>query len=431
MKKKLIALAAASLFTLLFFGHAGADECLDCHRDKTPGAVTFWEQSAHAPAVGCTACHGDDHKQIEAGEAKVDSKVCGRCHATALQQHENSRHGMGLHSGWGCTRKLPNRPQSECLFCHEEGSTLPISEVECSRFLKQSPEMGALGCNRCHEVESSCATCHTNHATDLQIARDPAICSKCHMGPDHPQWEMWQTSQHGILFNSATPELGVTCQGCHMPGGSHNVSTGLTMTPGTKPYPKDEQKIQRTKMLEVCIRCHSKKFAEQELTVGDAIREQSRALVKEAENIIWDLADRGLLDPMPANRPPHPLRGTTLVTDGQMLYEDTSHIERLFFKMQKYSLAKTIKGAYHQNPAYTHWYGNAELKMDLVDIKAEARRLERAGQPGTAKKKAKNDQVTEIENALSDLKNKVDRGAISQEEYRQKKQMLLEEFSDN
>ncbi len=427
------------LSTLLIFAAfllattTSADSCLDCHRNKTPGAVAYWEQSAHAPVVGCADCHGDDHNKIDAGEAKVDKKTCGRCHETALQQHESSRHGLGLHSGWGCTRNLPERPKSECRFCHEEGSSLPITEVECSRFLKQSPEMGALGCNRCHEVESSCATCHSSHSTDLRIARDPAICSKCHMGPDHPQWEMWQTSQHGILFNSARPEMGVTCQECHMANGSHNVSTGLTMTTGTKPFPENERKVQRAEMIKICSRCHSQKFADQDLTSGDAIRSQSRALVKEAEAILWDLADRGLLDPMPADRPPHPLRGATLVTDSQMLYEDTSHIERLFFKMQKYSLAKTVKGAYHQNPAYTHWYGNAELKMDLVDIKAEARRLVRARQkpPHVQATAIGDDRANEIEQELTTLKNKVERGAITPEEYEALKQQLLNDFSGN
>ncbi len=433
MKLSLSTLLPTLLFLFIFSAPAFADSCLDCHRDKTPGAVGYWEKSAHNPTVGCAACHGDDHNKIDSGEARVDTKICGRCHAEALQQHESSRHGMGLHSGWGCTRNLPDRPKSECRFCHEEGSAVPISEVECSRFLKQTPEMGALGCNRCHEVESSCATCHSSHATDLRIARDPAICSKCHMGPDHPQWEMWQTSQHGILFNSARPEMGVTCQDCHMPAGSHNVSSGLTMTPATKPYPAEAQIEGRAQMIELCSRCHSSKFAEQDLANADAIRTQSRALVAEAEKIIWDLADRGLLDPMPADRPPHPLRGATLVTDSQMLYEDTSHIERLFFKMKKYSLAKTIKGAYHQNPAYTHWYGNAELKMDLVDIRAEARRLEKAGgqHPAVTPAESEKNQTSTIEKELENLKNKSDRGAISREEYEKMKFKLLEEFSGN
>ena len=65
--------------------------------------------------------------------------------AKALAEHTASRHGMGLHSGWGCTRNLSGRPSGECRFCHEEGSTAPRSGVECARFLKQSGEMAEAG----------------------------------------------------------------------------------------------------------------------------------------------------------------------------------------------------------------------------------------------------------------------------------------------
>ena len=57
-----------------------------------------------------------------------------------------------------------------------------------------------------------------------ELVRDPGVCAKCHMGPDHPQWEMWQTSQHGTLYAAAGAELGPTCQSCHMAQGSHDVS---------------------------------------------------------------------------------------------------------------------------------------------------------------------------------------------------------------
>jgi len=405
------------------------DDCLGCHREKTPGAVRQWQASAHAGAkVGCADCHGSDHHRIEAGEVPVDTRVCGRCHEQALHQHVASRHGMGLHSGWGCTRNLGGRDPKECRFCHEEGSTRPLSTVQCARFLKQSSEMAALGCNRCHQVESSCASCHSNHGTDLKLVRDPGVCAKCHMGPDHPQWEMWQTSQHGTLYAAAGAELGPTCQSCHMAQGSHDVSRGITATPGMALYPKQELAERREAMVGICRQCHAERFAREELARGDAIREQSLALVKSAEKIIWDLADRSLLDPMPADRPPHPLSGANLVTDSQMLYEDTSHIERLFFKMKKYDLAKTVKGAYHQNPAYTHWYGNAELKMDLTDIRAEANRLQ-ARQPATAgSERPATDQSAGVEKELEVLKNKFQRGAISEEAYLQEKQRLLKGY---
>lgn len=417
----------AALLLLHSLSAFAANPCLDCHREKTPGAVRIWEKSAHARAkVGCADCHGTDHARIVRGEAPVDQKVCGRCHAKALAEHMKSRHGMGLHTGWGCTRNLHGRDPAECRHCHEKGSDRPVTRVQCARFLKQSSEMGELGCNRCHKVESSCTSCHTDHDTDLKLARDPAVCSTCHMGPDHPQWEMWQTSRHGVLFRDAGPSLGPTCQTCHMPQGNHDVSVGITMSSGGAPYPAPRAKTEREAMVAVCAGCHAPSFARKELARGDAIRDQSLALLNEGERIIRDLADRRLLDPMPEDRPPHPLRGKVLVLDNQMLYEDTSHIERLFFKMKKYDFAKTVKGAYHQNPAYTHWYGNAELKMDLVDIRSEASRLAKekaAGGKGPATPEASTEERLRV------LKNRLERGEISQEEYEREKGRVLEEVT--
>jgi hypothetical protein len=36
---------------------------------------------------------------------------------------------------------------------------------------------------------------------------------------------------------------------------------------------------------------------------------------------------------------------------------------------------RTYQGAFHLNPDYLHWYGWAEMRKDLAEIKAEARRL--------------------------------------------------------
>ncbi len=178
-------------------------------------------------------------------------------------------------------------------------------------------------------------------------------------------------------------------------------------------------------MEKVCTECHTASRADEELRRGDAVRSQSLHLVKEAEKVLWVLDDGELLDPMPADRPPNPLAGPVLVTDGRMLYEDTSRIETLFFKMKKFDLAKTVKGAYHQNPAYTHWYGNAELKMDLVDIRSEASRLKKEMEPKAPPAVA--DRREETGRKLQVLKNRFDRGAITAEDYAREKAALLKE----
>ena len=269
---------------LIFNSVALADDCLECHRRETPAAVRQWQTSAHASAVGCSACHGSDHEAIVKGDAPVDARVCGRCHEKAFHEHIASKHGMGLHSGWGCTRNLDSRNPRECRFCHEEGSTQPKTTVQCARFLTQTSEMGALGCNRCHQVETSCASCHTNHMTDLAAVRAPESCATCHMGPDHPQWEMWQTSRHGVLYEALGADAGPTCQRCHMPEGSHDVSFGITMSPAMVQPPAEERFAQRQEMLSVCVQCHARTFAERELNSGDSILVQSMALVKRSRS---------------------------------------------------------------------------------------------------------------------------------------------------
>jgi len=217
-----------------------------------------------------------------------------------------------------------------------------------------------------------------------------------------------------------------------MPQGTHNVSFGITMSSGGVPYPAQRAETARKEMLKICSQCHSLEFGRKELDRDDAVRSQSLTILKEAENVIWDLADHGLLDPMPDKRPAHPLSGYKLVTDSQMLYEDTSHIERIFFKMKKYDYARTVKGAYHQNPAYAHWYGNAELKMDLIDIKSEAGRLQERGKiSGTTKGASKAaDPRIASEDDLRMLKKRVERGALSDEEYTKEKAKLLERIND-
>ena len=43
-----------------------------------------------------------------------------------------------------------------------------------------------------------------------------------------------------------------------------------------------------------------------------------------------------------------------------------------YFDLMKYDNVKTWKGAYHQNPDYTHWYGWQTLSGHVDEIGAEA-----------------------------------------------------------
>jgi hypothetical protein len=48
----------------------------------------------------------------------------------------------------------------------------------------------------------SCSTCHTRHGFSTVEARKPAACASCHLGPDHPNIEIYNNSKHGHVFNA-------------------------------------------------------------------------------------------------------------------------------------------------------------------------------------------------------------------------------------
>jgi hypothetical protein len=357
------------------------ETCISCHERETPSMVGIWGGSAHGKNdIQCIGCHkGEydiDHEQ-GGKRTVVEVYICAECHTGAAKEHFSGKHGIGFRAGQACTRGLKKTPEisAGCNNCHELGTALPRQEAECSRFLAQSPEMQRQGCLSCHKVEIRCDACHTAHDTDLSIVRDPAVCATCHMGPDHPQYEMWMTSRHGIMYAQKGRQYSPDCKTCHMPEGSHNVSTGVTMGLAGQKYPENVREAQRDKMLNICKRCHTRSFALNNLADGDAIQRQSKALVDEAASIIMELEKENLLNPSPNNRPAHPLSGHNMDLGPQMLYENLSGIETTFFRMKKFYYVMAYKGVFHQNPDYAHWYGNAPLKLALSEIKSEAAML--------------------------------------------------------
>ncbi len=357
------------------------ESCQSCHEKQTPAVVRVWNSAAHAErGVECDDCHGNEYgTDHEQGSKRiiVEAYICARCHEDAAKGHFTGKHGIGFRAGRACTRNLRPTPEirAGCKDCHEKGSALPRQNAECARFLAQTPEMQRQGCLSCHKIEVRCDACHTSHDTDLAIVRDPAVCGTCHMGPDHPQFEMWKSSRHGVLFELKGRGYSPDCITCHMPEGTHNVSAGISMGLFGQKYPDERRAAEREKMMEVCTSCHSTSLAEVNLKDGDEIQKQSKALVNEAASIIRGLEEDGLLLPSPSERPEHPLSGQNLEIGPQMIYEDLSEVEAIFFRMKKFYYIITYKGVFHQNPDYAHWYGNAPLKLALSEIKSRAMQL--------------------------------------------------------
>jgi hydroxylamine dehydrogenase len=201
---------------------APATMCIDCHSKVTPNIVSDWKLSRHSQIeVTCVSCHGDQHSSAaDVAKAKIPTpETCATCHQTQVEQFKKGKHALA----WAAMKAMPTihwQPMAliegmkGCGACHKIGLKTP-QEI---KDLKQSS--GGFGM-------ASCDACHTRHTFSKKEAQQPQACETCHMGFDHPQWEMYSTSKHGTIWQieGKGGKRAPTCQTCHMSGGDHKVMT--------------------------------------------------------------------------------------------------------------------------------------------------------------------------------------------------------------
>jgi hypothetical protein len=93
-------------------------------------------------------------------------------------------------------------------------------------------------------------------------------------------------------------------------------------------------------------------------------------LMAEAIEIVADLYAKGIIKPE---------AGKAAYPDLLTFYDAITPIEQTLYVMFLEHRMRAFQGAFHMNPDYTTWYGLAEMKKDLVEIKHEAKRMVAAG----------------------------------------------------
>jgi cytochrome c553 len=231
------------------------------------------------------------------------------------------------------------------------------------------------------------------------------------MGFDHPQWEMYSSSKHGVRYllkqNQILPlaASAPTCQTCHMQEGNHAVRTAWgflavrlplpddkqwaadratilqalgVLDPNGKPTPRldvvktagvarltqEDWLKERDKMIKTCNKCHSVNFAKGELTKGDQMIREADRIMAEAIRTVAGLYKEGIL-PKPKNYAyPFP--------DLLTFHDAPTVIEQKLFVMFLEHRMRAFQGTFHANPDYAFWYGWSEMQKDLTEIKEKA-----------------------------------------------------------
>ena len=406
------------LFTLFGVSLVGlqAQECVNCHQETTPAIVSDWQLSKHSGmGIGCAVCHGSDHNSAaDASEAKVPTpETCSMCHPAQVQQFSKGKHAAAwtVMNAMPTTHALPmamTDGMKGCGGCHKIG-------------LKSEEEMEELRAAGVGFGLASCDSCHTRHIFSVEEARQPQACQTCHMGFDHPQWEMYSASKHGVRAllkqNGKLPEsvAAPTCQTCHMQEGNHEVRTAWGFLAVRLPLPEDEQwkadqvtilqamgvldpegnpterleavkavdaarltqeafDQERNKMLATCSECHSENFAKAELEKGDDTIREIDHLMAEAIRVVAGLYRDGILEKAEGYTHDFP--------DLLAFHDAPTGIEQKLFVMHLEHRMRAFQGTFHANPDYALWYGWSEMVRDLTEIREMAEELRERAESG-------------------------------------------------
>ncbi len=85
-----------------------------------------------------------------------------------------------------------------CASCH--GSKIEIDQNSPNNLAISTWPNSGIGRLNPDGSLGACNACHVRHSFDIAQVRQPETCGKCHLGPDHPQKEVYEESKHGIEY---------------------------------------------------------------------------------------------------------------------------------------------------------------------------------------------------------------------------------------
>ncbi|MBD3221942.1 hypothetical protein GF314_11945, partial [bacterium] len=351
-----------------------AGKCMTCHKDKSPGLYKQWFTSKHGAAgVTCIDCHGAEDGEPDGYMHEgaliatlVTPRDCGACHEQVAEEVMNSYHAHAgeildskdaylAHAAGGHPVAIAG-----CESCH--GAKMVIDENSPNKLSRLSWPNSGIGRINPDGSKGSCTACHTRHSFDVAQARKPEACSKCHLGPDHPQKEVYEASKHGNTYftnveamnlDSDAWVVGVdyyaapTCATCHMSATknqpiTHEVGDRIswTLRPPVSST-KDNWEIKRQNMQDVCRACHGQGFVDGHYAQLDGVVNlYNEKFAKPAGELHRIAKDKGLGD------------GTA---------NFSNKYEWIYWEIWHHEGRRARHGAAMMGPDYTWWHGIYEV----------------------------------------------------------------------
>jgi len=397
--------------------------CFDCHMAEQGDADAFNHEgqliATLVTPLDCSRCHPREFDEFTASHHAKAGNILHSLDNKLAEMVEGSREPFNLHS------PVPGRnftqvnglafAQTGCHQCHgskvafqaEGGGQISVTELlepgqtgpptnqdAAARILKDDdgkplfvqatwPNTG-IGRLNLDGSRGACSACHSRHDFSPRRARQPENCGKCHLGPDHPQKEIYEESKHGIAYRDLKHKMNLdaeswvlgedysqapTCATCHMSANSrdrhitHDPGQRLTWTnrppislvmdtdkDGNVVQQTDPRKrkalvvetaaVKRQRMKNVCSHCHTPDYVNAFYKQYDSfVVLYNEKFAKPGQSIMDELKRQGLLTATPFDE----------------------EIEWTWFYLWHHEGRRSRHGASMMAPDYAHWHGTYEV----------------------------------------------------------------------
>jgi hypothetical protein len=413
--------------------------CVECHLAQVGDIDGFDHYGARIATIvtprDCSRCHQKEYDEFEHSHHAKGGNILASLDNFLAEEVEGYRDEEGGHHFFNPHSPTPGRPDIVevngmssafvgCQQCHgskvaletRDGGRITVDDLKpdengqptvlaaLDRIVKTEdgrpkyhpgtwPNTG-IGRINLDGSLGSCSACHSRHDFSPRRARQPENCGKCHLGPDHPQKEIYEESKHGVAFRDLMHKMNLdskdwvlgqdytqapTCATCHMSGHTRNGGT-VTHDPGqriswsnrppvsvvtdtdasgkivTETDPAKRRALttfsaeqKRTSMKDVCLHCHTPDY----ITAfykqyDDFIVLYNEKFAKPGQAIMGELLKQGLV--------------TAIQFDEE--------IEWTWFYLWHHEGRRARHGASMMAPDYSHWHGMYEVAerfyMELI-----------------------------------------------------------------
>ena len=409
--------------------------CATCHAKENPGLYQQWGNSKHFGAnVGCYECHKAEQGDPDAVRHKdhlisviVSPKDCAECHQREVAEFDASHHATGglilgsldnklaevvegtIHGPLALNGESPAAVQG-CWQCHGSPvKVLPDGKLDAATW----PNSG-IGRLNPDGSKGACTACHQRHEFSQVQARRPEACGKCHLGPDHPQKEIYEESKHGIAFYANVDRMNMdspkwipgedytaapTCATCHMSATrdlpiTHDIGSRISwnlrapisikVDEMERRKGKDDTKpwlLRRQDMKNVCRSCHQTNWVENWYEQYDAaVHLYNGKFAEPGTAIMKALLETGMRTKIP--------------------FDDK--IEWTWFYLWHHEGRRARHGAAMMAPDYVQWHGFYEIaERFYIELVPEARELAEE-----ARKHGKVAEAETVETLIDEILNR-------------------------